>query len=310
MPVLTTASATHVREDLANVITTISATETPFLTSIGKAKATAERHQWLSDVLAAPNKDNAAAQGADATDTTLTTPEKIQNFTQIFTKDVRISGTLQAVTTAGTKDELTRQIINKGKEIRRDIEAAAVSGNASVASGTPKMAGAEAFISTNAMHGANGASAGYSVGTGLVAAPVAGTPRAFTEDMLIDALQAAFMEGGSPNKVIAPPSLKRKISTFTGNGTKQQNAKDKTISQAVDIYVSDFATVDLIPHRWMSSTTVIAYDSNLWNLATLRAMEKKKLGDSGDSTKYQLITEVTLECLAEAGNAKIADLNG
>lgn len=60
----------------------------------------------------------------------------------------------------------------------------------------------------------------------------------------------------------------------------------------------------------MSTSTVIAYDPDLWAVATLRKYEKQALGKTGDSEKFLLVTETTLEAKNEAGNAKIADLNG
>lgn len=308
MPTLTTVNVSHVKEDLSNIISMISPEETPFTSAIGKTKATAVKHEWLLDELAAPSKDNAIAEGADATDTTLAGPVRISNVTQIFQKDVRVSGTLNAVQTAGAKEELSRQIAKKGKELKRDVEAAYVSANASVATGARKLGGAEAFIATNALHGATGASTGFS--GGVVNAPTAGTARALTEAMFVTMLQSIWTAGGDPNTVIAPGVLKSKISTFVGGGTKQQNVDKRTITQTVDVYVSDFGQVKILPHRWMSTSTVIAFDPSLWNAATLRAVEKKELGKTGDSERFMLVTETTLECLNEKGNAKIADLNG
>lgn len=308
MPTLKTSDVTHVKEDLSSIISMISPEETPFVTSIGKTKATATKHEWLKDSLAAANKDNAAAEGADSSDSTLVSPVRLSNQSQIFTKDVRVSGTLQRVATAGTSDELARQIAKAGKEIKRDIEAALVSANPSVAVGTRKLGGAEAWISTNALHGANGATVGFSAGA--VGAVTDGTKRALTETLFVSALQGIWNEGGDPKKVIAPGTLKSKISTFVGGGTKQQNAKDATVYQAVDIYKSDFGTVDILPHRFMDTDVVIAFDPELWNQAVVGALKKEALAKTGDSEKFMLVTELTLECLNEAGNAKIADLNG
>ena len=42
------------REDLANFISMISRDETPFLSSIGRTKASAIFHEWQTDELATP----------------------------------------------------------------------------------------------------------------------------------------------------------------------------------------------------------------------------------------------------------------
>jgi hypothetical protein len=284
----------------------ISPEETPFITAIGKTKATQKTHEWLQDELAAANKDNAAAEGADAADATLAVPVRLSNQAQIFTKTVQVSETFEASNTAGAKSELARQLMKAGKEIKRDMEAAFVSENASVSAGTRKLGGASAWIVTNADHGAGGATAGFS--GGLVGAVTAGTTRELTEAMFQDVLAGAYAEGGNVTTVIAPPSLKAKIGTFTGGATKQQMADKKTVSAGVDIYDGDFGTYNILPHRFMSSTTVIAFDPDLWNQAVLRGIKKSELAKTGDSKKFQLVAEVTLECLNEAGNAKVADV--
>ena len=56
------------REDLTDVLTNISPTETPFLSSIGRTRASGVFHEWQTDVLAAAASAgaNAAAEGASA----------------------------------------------------------------------------------------------------------------------------------------------------------------------------------------------------------------------------------------------------
>ncbi|MNW21650.1 hypothetical protein D3C71_2226920 [compost metagenome] len=59
--------------------------------------------------------------------------------------------------------------------------------------------------------------------------------------------------------------------------------------------------------RYVSPTTVLLIDPTLWAVATLRKYQKEALGREGDATRFQLLTEVTLECRNEAGNGKLAD---
>ncbi len=60
-----TYTAIGQREDLSDVIYNISPTDTPFMSSIGKTKATAILHEWQTDSLAAASLSNAAVEGAD-----------------------------------------------------------------------------------------------------------------------------------------------------------------------------------------------------------------------------------------------------
>lgn len=308
MATLKTTDVKHVREDLGNYISMISPEKTPFRTEIGKTKATNTYHEFLKDDLDAANKDNAAAEGADAPAATGNGPIRLGNWTQIFTKEVTVAGTLQDVNTAGTNNELSRQIAKKGAEINRDQEAAFVSANSSVATGTRKLAGAEAWIKTNALHGVGGSTAGFS--NSLVGAVVEGTGRELTRDLISDVAQKIWAAGGDPTKMITSGPIKDKIAKLvTGNGVWQQNASEKTIYANVDYYVSSFGKHQIIPHHFMSATTLIAFDPSLWNVATLRALKKNDLAKTGDSDKKQLVLEVTLECTNEAGNGKIADID-
>jgi hypothetical protein len=308
MATLITSGLKSVREDLGDVITDISPEKYVFTTSIGKAKASNRYHENLTDTLAAANPMNAAHEGADAGVANNIGPERVGNHTQIFTKNVAVADTVSAVNTAGTNDELTRQVIKAGKELKRDIEAALVSANSTIVSGgAPRLlGGAEAWIKTNAFHGVGGSTAGFAADN--VGAVVDGTARPITEEMFNEMIQEIWAAGGDPSLVIAPGLLKQAISKFSGNGTKFQNADAKEIFAGVDYYVSDFGRHKIIPHHFMRQTTVIAFDKTLWALATLRGIKKNELAKTGDSTKYQLVTEVTLESRNEAGNGKLADV--
>lgn len=127
--------------------------------------------------------------------------------------------------------------------------------------------------------------------------------------MLLIAAESVWDEGGKATTVLAPGSLKRAISGFSGNATKfQEKSKAQTIYQGVDIYVSDFGRFDIIPAHFMKSTSVLLIDPTLWANAPLRGLEKIKLGVDGDRETYQIVAETTLECRNEAGNAAINDV--
>jgi len=58
-----TYTAIGMREDLSDVIYSISPTDVPFMSSIGKTKATAVLHEWQTDSLAAATLDNFTVEG-------------------------------------------------------------------------------------------------------------------------------------------------------------------------------------------------------------------------------------------------------
>ena len=100
MPTFTAHTAIGQREDLTDIIYDISPTETPFMSSVGKTKATAVYHEWQTDSLAAATTANAAVEGADATSATLAPTVRLGNYTQIIQKTVQVSGTLDTVNKA------------------------------------------------------------------------------------------------------------------------------------------------------------------------------------------------------------------
>ena len=112
----TTSNAISQREDLANWISNISRDMTPFISSIGKSKATATTHEWTTDTLQTP-ATQAAAEASDYAVSTSPVMTRLTNITQIFTKGINVSGTLEAVDKAGRKSEFKYQTEKRGKEM-------------------------------------------------------------------------------------------------------------------------------------------------------------------------------------------------
>ena len=96
------------REDLTDMIWDISPTETPVVTAIGKGKATAVKHEWQTDALAAAAA-NAHIEGEDASPASASATSRLDNATQILKKHVVVSGTQEAVDKAGRNSEIAYQ---------------------------------------------------------------------------------------------------------------------------------------------------------------------------------------------------------
>ena len=132
MAVYQTYQTVGIREDLADIIYSISPTETPFMSGVAKTKATNTSHQWQTDALA-DVAANAAVEGAAISYGTQSATTKETNYTQISTKAVQVSGTNDAVTSAGRNNELAYQVAKAAKELKRDMETALLSNNAAEA---------------------------------------------------------------------------------------------------------------------------------------------------------------------------------
>lgn len=303
----TTYDSIGTREDLSDVIYNVDPTDTPFITSIPRTKATAALHEWQTDVLAPASDANAVLEGDDATTTAVTPTVRESNTCQISDKVPRVTGSQQAFVQAGRKDELAYQIVKMAKELRRDMESALLSNNAEVAGNATTarvLGGIEAWYETNESRGATGSSGGR----GNTAA-TDGTQRAFTEPLLQDVIKQCWDSGGDPECIMVGSFNKQQLSTFTGNATRFKGAEDKTLVAAIEIYQSDFGDLEVIPNRFQRARSAHVLQKDMWATAYGRPVHISNLAKTGDSERRQIISEYTLEARNEKASGIVADLD-
>jgi len=298
-----TYSAVGNREDLADIIYNISPTDTPFQARIPTTTATAVKHEWQTDSLAAAGV-NKQLEGDEFGYSDPAKTSRIDNQCQISYKTTLVSGTQDAVSKAGRKREMVYQLMKRAKELRRDMEFT-LTGNYSKVSGNSSTARALrslcSWYTTNAQRGAGGADGSSS------AAATDGTKRPLSEGLLKAGLQATWTAGGDVDMIMTGAYNKQVISGFSGNTTRTQDTSDKKLSTAIDIYVSDFGSHQIVPNRFSRDRDVHLVTTNLWALAQLRPMRTVDIAATGDATKGVIICEYTLESRNEAGSAVIAD---
>jgi hypothetical protein len=305
------------REDLTDMIYDISPTETPFMSSIGKTKATGVLHEWQTDSLSDATIANAAVEGADATSATLAPTTRVGNRTQISQKTIQIAGTEETIDKAGRKSEKAYQLAKASSELKRDMEKIMLANQAASAgdSSTARTLGSlQAWLNTNYV----GTGTAGSLGT---TARVSGTDGAFTETMLKSAVKSAYTNGGNPTVLMVSPTQKQVVSTFAGIAEQRYAApanKQTTIVGAADVYLSDFGTLSVVPNRFTTAddeaTTgqgeqAFVLDPEYAATAFLRPFQTNELAKTGDSEKTQLLVEYTLEVKNEAAHAIVSDLS-
>lgn len=307
------------REDLTDEIHRIVPMKTPFYSNIGRATADATYHEWQIDDLDAVDTDNSHAEGDDTALEETETPVRIGAPTQIFKKSYVVSGTQQAVDSAGIEDAMDFAKMKKLAALKRDIEYATLGKQASVnpttADPVRKLGGALAWIETNTSRGGDGADGGFA--SGVVNAPTDATAtRTFTEALLIDVMTQRFNESGdADDNLQAYMSAKHKneFAAFPGLSETRDSVSGRkgrrTVYGAADVYVSNFGTLTAIPHAYADlSRDVAIIDPSMWKKATLRKVEDEALAKTGDADKRQIITELTLKACNEKSSAVIADL--
>ena len=239
------------KEDLANFISMITRDETPFMSSIGKTKATGIYHEWQTDELTPPGNSR-VAQGADFDAVTpdgrtttggdhgsgggvaLTDAQRnrarLGNYTQINAKTVAVSGTKRAVDQTGVADEYAYQLKKRGTEMRRDVEADLIHSLNVSTPGSASAAGSMAGVFSWATNVVNVASTDGSntaariSNAGITAAESGiGTNNLSTEatssnvgelelSHIDEIMQTIYEEGGKATKVMLSPKNRRVFS--------------------------------------------------------------------------------------------------
>jgi hypothetical protein len=296
------------REDLSDVIYSISPTDTPFISSAAKTKATAVLHEWQTDALAAAATNNAVIEGDEATLDAVTATSRLSNSSQIMDKTVVITGTQEAVDKAGRASEIAYQIAKKAKELKRDMEATITGNQAEVtgdASTARKLGSLGAWVATNDDLSSAGSPASGGAGN---TARTDGTQRAFTEASLKSVIKSVWNAGGDPSMIMVGPFNKQKLSGFTGNSTRFDAGADATLYTSVDVYASDFGQLQVVPNRFSRDRDAYILDMNYFAIAFLRDFSMHELSKTGDSEKRQLLVEATLESRNEKASGLVADL--
>jgi hypothetical protein len=313
---------TTIREDLQDAYISISSTETPFQAAIGRKSVSNTYFEWPTVDLAAPATNRVlegeAAPGNDAP----TNAVRLANYTQISDKVVEVSDTNEAVNGAADVQTIAKQVAFKLRELKRDMEVMLVSNVAAVAGNTTTArvtAGLPAFLRTNTsrgVSGANGTLSGTTAGFPNAAA-TDGTVRALTEQMLKDVIASCWNNGAEPSIVLCGSAVKQKISsTFTGSATKYQDMTDsKKLNAAIDVYVSDFGTLQIVPSRFLETRTVAArdvfvLDPNYARIGFLQNVKQKPLARTGHAERRMISVEYGLQVDTEKAHGIIADING
>lgn len=296
------------REDLQDMIYDISPEETPFYTKCAKAKAKSTYHEWQTDALRSSGA-NAHIEGDDTTAEARVATTRLGNRTQIFKNAVVIPDTDEGLDKAGRAREMAYQILKIAKEQKLDIEKALFDNNAQVAGSASvarELAGVPTWLETNTSRGTGGADP---VGADGTAAATDGTQRAFSQTLFDSVMQSIWEAGGKPDTVYLSAFQMNVALGFTGNNNQRSNitATDEKVIKHMAVYVTPWGTVEFTPTRENRARDVFIMQDDMWAVGVLRPTRNTQLAKTGDSTKRQVVTELTLICKNEKASGTIAD---
>lgn len=302
--------AVGIREDLSDVIYNITPDDTPFYSACKKTKAKNTLVEWQTDTLRSSGA-NAHIEGDETTFDAATATTRLNNRTQIFKNAVVIADTDEGLTKAGRAKEMAYQTLKIAREQKLDIESALFANNAAVAGSSTvarELAGLGAWVKTNTNKGTGGADP---TGDGSDAR-TDGTDRDFSQTLFDDVMQKVWTSGGNPDRVYLSPTNMNIALGFTGGGNSRRNidAARETVYNSVDVYVTPWGTVEFTPSRECRGDDVYILQSDMWEVAVLRGTKNTEMAKTGDATKRQVVTELTLCAKNEAANGLVADTNG
>jgi hypothetical protein len=319
---VTTAAAVGNRETLSDIVSMITPSDTPIYTMAGADKLTGKHPEWEIDVLRTPAQ-NAQIEGDDYVFNAQQIPTRLGNYTQISSDSWIYSGTQAAVDNAGDQEKVSKAKIKAGLSIRKDVELAILTNQASVSSGTRFSGGLPSWLTTNVSRN-SGSNGGYSSGTGLTVAETTGTLRALTKALMDTVMQSAFNSGGNVTEVVMSPYNKGVFVTFMSDANVATFRQDvmptgdgkRTLIGTYDFYQGPFGTVQVKPDRVMATSAGVArrvflLDPDLIDVGMLRPIaEDPDVLKTGDAVKGVILGEWSLLVRNEAGLGVIADVFG
>ena len=282
------------KEEVSDIISLITPSDTPFLSSIGTEKVQNDLYQWQEDQLRAV-ATNAKLQGADGVDTTRDQPTMRTNGTQILAETFKIAGTTDAIKTYGRDKTSLRELMKTGKLLKMDLEHALVGTAQTYTVATESVAGVFA-----------GVQAQIAAGT----TTTLGTAGPITETLIVELHQKLYNEGSDGTILMVKPSDSRIIAGFSQQSNRQMyvsNGETK-VTNVVNIYESPFGTVRVTKNRRIRSQNALIYDPKNWKLAVLRNWFTEKLAKTGDSQRWMAVGEFGLKHTNRLASAQLANL--
>jgi hypothetical protein len=322
-----------IREDVLDQIFDISDIPTPFLDMIDTDTFTNSYSEWTEDKLVAPVTTNKVVSGSDANsannNANVTNALRAGNHAQISEKLVMVTERGQSVSSIGRSDEMGYQTARRLQELRRDVEAASLSINASVQDDgvavAGQSAGLSAWIKTNTSIGATGANGGFVTGTKLVTTRTPGTKRALSFAFISAMIEAVYLLGGMPTTLMSVPGVTKRLGQFlfttpnSAKPTQNVSGEGDGVSQTAQMFIDAFKTdfgflMQIVPNRLQQTygatqADVFGIDPRFIKLALLYGWKVDPLAKIGLSYRKMLHVDWMIKVTLERAQFIVADID-
>jgi len=327
-----------VNEDVMQQIHNIAEIPLPLTDRLSSGSVRNSYTEWTEDTLAAPSLANAVVSGSDAGANTASGGTRLGNHCQNSQKTLMVTERAQATDQIGRGDELAYQLMQRQSECRRDVEAIALSEQASVADDNNttagKSAGLSAYLKSNTSNGTgSGANGGFNTTTKVIAAANPGNSRAGSYAALKTLVESVYLNNGNVTVLMSIPQLTRRLGEFmlgspttakiavpTANVGGSGAGVNQTAQGYIDVLITDFGTsLQIVPNRLQqqyASTdaspvqvgTLYLIDTAQLDLAYLKGYTTQPLAKLGLSERAQISVDWTLRVFVEKAHAAYRSL--
>ena len=197
------------------------------------------------------------------------------NYTQIFHKEIKVTGTEMYQDSYGISDPYQYQAAKSIPEMMRLIERSLQYGVRSAGSAsTPRMMGGyDTFITDNL---------------------AAGDSISVTD--IEDAVELAYNDGSGGDfvAIISPANYQKVKALYDSSNFVRYAPEQNTFGTLVDKIVTPFGNVSFVIDRWQQSSEIPILKLDNVGMLTLRPWQVEDLAKTGDFEKTELVGEFTL----------------
>ena len=211
------------------------------------------------------------------------------NYTQIFHKEVKQTGTAPYQDRWGMGDQMQYESAKSIPEMMRLIERTLQYGKRSAGSTTtPRMMGGyQEFITTNKASGANISVASLAPG------------------VIEDAVELIYNAGGSGDflAIVNPATYQKIKNAYDSSSFVRYPPEQTQFGTLVDRIITPFGYVSFVIDRWQLSNLIPIMKLDNVGMLTLRPWQVEDLAKTGDAEKKQLIGEFSFCMKLEKSHA-------
>ena len=217
------------------------------------------------------------------------------NYTQIFHKEVKQTGTAPYQDRWGMGDQMQYESAKSIPEMMRLIERTLQYGKRSAGSTTtPRMMGGyQEFITTNKASGANISVASLAPG------------------VIEDAVELIYNAGGSGDflAIVNPATYQKIKNAYDSSSFVRYPPEQTQFGTLVDRIITPFGNVSFVIDRWQLSTLIPIMKLDNVGMLTLRPWQVEDLAKTGDAEKKQLIGEFSFCMKLEKSHAMLTSVS-